>query len=156
MRIRLLTVGLVLSAVVLGGMLLRGDGSSTQDLNLEGISKEELRAAGVTLQLATANDRASLDAEQATEIALERGHGPEVKVREVVLARMSGGGRNDGKLVWVINFEPDTVQPFPLLAGPAGSDPGERRIAFLLEYVDAETGEFLGGHERGAEPLSTD
>jgi hypothetical protein len=58
-------------------------------------------------------------------------------------------------------MDPDTITPLPKL-GPGSfgsddsSDPGDAKAVFSLVYVDAKTGEVVGGLERAYDAGSRD
>jgi hypothetical protein len=43
--------------------------------------------------------------------------------------------------MWIVNFQA-TTYPFPLET-PAGFDPSRYRTEYALEFIDAQTGEFV-------------
>ena len=63
--------------------------------------------------------------------------------------------------MWVVNLDPNTVVPFPRL-GPGGggetndalqsTDPKDNVPQFSAVFVDAMTGKFLFGLEKGNDP----
>ena len=140
-----------------------GGWSPPPGLPLGGVSADELRENfGVVLEPPRAEDRPSVGPEEALEVA-KKERGPDTKALEVVLARIhEGSGRvADGQLVWVVNLDPDSFFPIPPLGFSAGSadlvTPAvEQRAAFSLIYVDAMTGEFIFGQEKGYDPDPTD
>jgi len=149
---------------LVAGVILLGETSTAQDLDLDGVSADELRQGfGVVLEPPRPEDRASVGPERALEVARSE-RGPDTKAREVILARIhEGSGRVvDGQLVWVVNLDPGSFLPIPPLGLGAGASDvtaaaaGEQRAAFSLIYVDAVTGEFLFGQEKGYDPDPTD
>jgi hypothetical protein len=147
---------------VAAGLLLLTGRSTAQDMDLEGASAEELAELGVVLEQPGEGDQAVIDSAAAASAAKAR-FDSGAEAREVVLARLHGGSGEvkDGQLVWVVNMDPNTISPLPRL-GPGSfgsddsSDAGDAKAVFSLVYVDAETGDILGGLERAYDAGSRD
>ncbi len=144
-----LTAGVLLGTAI-GCSLSAGDDSS-DEITLDSVSAEDLKGGGVVLERPESGDRTSVDAERASDIARGR-HEPGATVREVVLSRMGDDlGLREKQLVWVVNFDPDTIEPMPPLGpGPASSsvDLETLEVVFALVFVDAETGEIVHSLQR--------
>jgi len=52
---------------------------------------------------------------------------------------------NGGRLVWVLNFDPDTVIAYLPLGGCYSPNPPEVKVVYSLLVISAETGEFVRG-----------
>jgi hypothetical protein len=141
------TALLALVAVV----VLVGNRSAAQGLDLVGISAQDLKAGGVVLERPMSGDRASVDAEHASDIAKTR-HAAGAAVRQVVLSRMGDDlDLREKQLVWVVSFDPDTIEPMPPLGpGTASSsvDLETLEVVFALVFVDADTGEIVHSLQR--------
>ncbi len=126
------------------GVVLLGNRSAAQSFDLVGVSAEELEAGGVVLERPMSDDRPSIDAEHASDVAKTR-HAPGATVRQVVLARMGYViGFQDLQLVWVVDFDPDSILPVPPFGpAPMSTDPKDIETIFALVFVDAKTGEVV-------------
>jgi len=134
--IALAGVALVTTATALG-CGLSGGGDPSDEVRIEGLSVEEIVNAGISLKIP--DEEPVFDAKHAAEVALEKR--PGARVRQVVLAGVRGKG-----LVWVVNFEPDSVVPIPPSGGGLlSTDPEDIETIFALSYVNATTGELTGG-----------
>ncbi len=136
---------------LVAGVVLLGNRSAAQSFDLVGVSAEDLEGGGVVLERPESGDRPSVDAERASDIARGR-HEPGATVREVVLSRMGDDlGLREKQLVWVVSFDPDTIEPMPPLGpGPASSsvDLETLEVVFALVFVDADTGEIVHSLQR--------
>ena len=138
-----LAVGVLLGTTI-GCGLSAGDDSS-DEIRIEGLSAEDVRQAGISLKVPV--EEPAFDAKHAAEVALEKKPGG--RIRQIVLARRSLDG-----LVWVVNFEPDSVAPIvPLGPGPASTwvarGPEDIENRFALTFVNAMTGEWVGSFGAG-------
>lgn len=137
----LATVALLSMATVLSCGSFAGDDSS-DEIRIEGLSAEDVKEVGISLKVPV--DEPTFDAIHAAEVALLKY--PAAKIRQVVLVHRYGGG-----LTWVVNFEPDSLEPVPPFgyAGPietkADGQPDYGEIKYGLIFVNARTGEYAGG-----------
>jgi hypothetical protein len=158
----LITVAVAAVVAFIAGFFFLVGSSTAQDMDLEGASAEELADLGVVFERPKDGDLPVVDSAAAASAAKAR-FDPGAEAREIVLARLHGGSGDvrDGQLVWVVNMDPDTITPLPKL-GPGSfgsddsSDPGDAKAVFSLVYVDAKTGEVVGGLERAYDAGSRD
>ena len=131
-----LAVALVTTATA-SGCGLSGGGDPSDDIRIEGLSAEDIVDAGISLEVPV--EEPAVDAKYAADVALEKR--PGARVRQVVLAGVRGKG-----LVWVVNFEPDSVvsEP-PLGTTDLSTDPEDIETIFAISFVNATTGELTGG-----------
>ncbi|MEX0682522.1 MAG: hypothetical protein WD472_03610 [Dehalococcoidia bacterium] len=130
-------------------------------MDLEGVSAQDLSEFSIRLEPPASDDRPAFDEDRVMEVA--RKEQSDAIVREVVLARVHVQSElvKDGQLVWVVNWDPATVHPFPRLGpGPgsdgldpyAGTDPNDRHVFLALFFVDAQTGAPLFGVQSAQNP----
>ena len=79
--------------------------------------------------------------DEAAAIGIANGRPEPGEVRQALLARdLFRGG-----LVWVINFDPDTVIPVPPFGGCYSTNPKDIKVIFSLMVLDADTGDYVRG-----------
>ncbi len=129
---------------LLAGVVLLGNRSAAQSFDLVGVSAEDLESSGIVLKRPMSDNLASVDEKYASKVARGK-HAPGATVRQVVLAReVDVEDLQAERLVWVVNFEPDSIVPAPPSGGGLlSTDPKDIRVKFALVFVDATTGEWL-------------
>ncbi len=130
-----LPVVALFAVILLIGAL--GGWSSPSGSPLRGVSAEDF--AQLRIEPAEAGTVPAIG--EAAAIGISNGRPEPGEVRQALLARdLSDGGR----LVWVLNFEPDSVVPRPPSGGGfLSTDPKDITVKFALAFVDATTGEWL-------------
>ncbi len=129
--------GALVTTATASGCGLSGGGDPSDEIRIEGLSTEDIVDAGISLKVPV--EEPAFDAKHAAEVALEKR--PGARVRQVVLAGVRGKG-----LVWVVNFEPDSVVPIPPFGTTdLSTDPEDIETIFALSFVNATTGELTGG-----------
>ena len=130
------------------GCGLSGGGDPSDEIRIEGLSTEDIVDAGISLEVPV--EEPAFDAKHAAEVALEKR--PGARIRQVVLAGVRGKG-----LVWVVNFEQDSIVPEPPSGGGfLSTDPKDITVKFALVFVDATTGEWLHSLEEATSILVKD
>ncbi len=134
---RLLLLALVLTLTI----LVASPRAVAQDGLLHSVSSKTLAAAGITLDPAKPQTVPAIRQSEAERLAV--GSSTSTIVRESVLARVHSY-LLPGRLCWVVS-----VWPAGGIAsyGPPGSHP--LRGTWDIEFIDAITGEHLGGASGG-------
>lgn len=136
-----LTVGVLLGTAIGCGSSAGVD--SSDEIKIDGLSADDVRQAGISLKVPV--EKPAFDAKHAADVALEKM--PGARIRQVILVLHYGEG-----LAWVVNFEPDSIEPPPPLgyAGPietkADGRPDYGEVDYSLVFINATTGEYTGGH----------
>lgn len=119
-------------------VLITGGSSSAEDAKLQGVTTDELAAAG--LHVTVADDSADVSAGQADGVALAEY--PDARIIETVLVNMSNTGEfKEPRLAWAVNIDPASVNvPASCPVGWVCPSPN---LTFTAYFVDAHTGEKL-------------
>lgn len=117
-------------------------GRPRQALVLQGVSADDLAADRIALFVPEPDEKARFSQGAATQYA-EMQFGGEQTIRQVALAVMMNTDSilPKERLVWVISYEPSTVE-VPLPWTPELSPPPYRTV-YALMFIDAGTGEEL-------------
>lgn len=152
-----LTVATVLvAAVAVFLVFMSGSSGEAEGIRLVGVPPDELAKAHLVLLTPRSTDVAKVTAAAAAE-DLARRH-PSARLREAVLVRIGEQYQwvAAGKLAWALNVDPETVYATPPM-GPLGGEATpdvDFNPEFAIEFVDAETGEFLFWVEYGQKPAT--
>jgi hypothetical protein len=135
---RLLAVAITIGLVGFAAATAARSGADAPEL--VGVDKAVLEERGIHLGQPSGRTPRVTPA-KAIEVAAGEG-----SVRETVLASLEapntrGGQKRD---VWVVNFDPATVEPSSHGPPPElGRPPGEQRVEIALTFIDAQTGEYV-------------
>ena len=112
---------------------------------LQTVSTQTLAARGITLSAPTATATVSQSSADATAVSI---WGKNTQIREQVLADLTDTDSEvSGRLVWVISLMP--AGGIWSVGGGRPGAPGPQEQSYLLEFVDAATGQDLYGISGG-------
>jgi len=145
-RLRAGMIGLAIAVPIAstGLFLLAGTGGASPPLDLQGIDFAELNQQGIVLKAPPEGSQPKLRAEDAPERS-----GVPLPIKHVVLGRLQTSNVPlYDRLVWIISYD---AQSLPVPGGPLNPEESEispieaRHLpaAYMLAFVDANTGEFL-------------
>jgi hypothetical protein len=128
-----------------GAILLVPGSSSADDASLKGITTSEL--AGIGLEVTVADRAATIGADAAEEVALEREPGAKIMETRLVNYRQTFNAKR-ARPVWVVNMDPAGVEVDARC--PIGFMCPAPQITFTAAFVDANTGELISFESLGA------
>lgn len=137
-------VAVVVAAGIALAVSLRSSSAGSNRVELLGVPLLDAEQhAGLRLA-APAGASPALSAEDAVSVAKEDALTRNAEVLEAKLVGLSVPGRfANERLAWAVNFDPGTVIPVQPL-GPAGRAPlQDYGSAFMVVFIDANSGEFL-------------
>jgi hypothetical protein len=147
-----LGIAAILAAAVTATLLL-GSGAASDEVALEGISNEQLLAAGISLTVPPPDFAPKVDEAPIAASSAIQSYNPkfDLPVKQMVLAHVTGTTLVPpvDRVLWVVSFD---VAGLRMAAhGPIGSPP-DFPYLYNLVFVDPDTGQVVYSDSAAGEP----